>query len=112
MSPFLELWRLLDARQRRGFVLAQVLALVMAVFTLAGVAAVVPFFAVLADTQLISRNPVLAWLYRHLGFATPHDFIIALGVGLLVVVLLGNVINMVGAHVLNWFAYRVGQRFC
>jgi len=112
MSLFLELWRLLDARERRGFLLAQALALVMAVFTLAGVAAVVPFFAVLADSQLISRNPVLAWLYRHLGVATPHDFIIALGVGLLVVVLLGNVINMVGAHALNRFAYRVGHRLC
>jgi HlyD family secretion protein len=112
MSLFLELWQLLNARERRGFFLAQVLALVMAVFTLAGVAAVVPFFAVLAAPSLISHNLLLAWLYRHLGFANPHDFIAALGVGLLAVVLLGNAINMVGALVLNRFAYRVGHRFC
>jgi HlyD family secretion protein len=111
MSLFLDLWRLLDTRQRRGFVLAQVLALVMAVFTLAGVAAVVPFFAVLADRQLISRNPLLAGLYRHLGFATEQGFVIALGIGLLAVVLLGDAINMVGGVVLNRFAHRVGHRF-
>jgi len=112
MNLFLELWRLLDTGQRRGFVLAQALALVMAAFTLAGVAAVVPFFAVLTNRQLISRNPLLSWLYQHLGFTTQHDFVVALGLGLLAVVLLGNAINMVGSLVLNRFAYRVGHRFC
>ena len=112
MSLFLELWRLLDARQRRGFILAQALALLMAVFTLAGVAAVVPFFAVLADRGLIGRNPLLSWLYQHFGFASQHDFVVALGLALLVVVLLGDAINMVGSLVLNRFAYRVGHRFC
>src|SRR5215831_8226716 len=111
MSLFLELLHLLDARQRRGFVLAQALALLMAVFTLAGVAAVVPFFAVLADRQLISRNPLLSWLYQHLGFTTQHSFVVALGIGLLAIVLLGDVINMVGGLVLNRFAHRVGHRF-
>jgi ABC-type multidrug transport system fused ATPase/permease subunit len=112
MSLLLQLWRLLDSRQRRGFLLANVLALVMALFTLAGVASVVPFFAVLADRQLIGRNPVLSWLYQHLGFATHHSFVVALGIGLLGVVLLGNAINMVGSLLLNRFAYRVGHQFC
>src|SRR6516225_5639071 len=111
MNLFLQLWRLLDPRQRRGFLLAQILALVMAAFTLAGVTAVVPFFAVLADPQLIGRNPLLYRLYQHLGFTTQHDFVVALGLGLLVVVLLGNVMNMLGSLVLNRFAYRVGHRF-
>jgi ATP-binding cassette, subfamily B, bacterial PglK len=112
MSLLLQLWRLLDARQRRGFLLANVLALVMALFTLAGVAAVVPFFAVFADRQLIGRNPVLSWLYQHLGFATQHSFVVALGITLLGAVLLGNAINMVGSLLLNRFAYRVGHQFC
>lgn len=111
MRLFLELWRLLDSRQRRGFVLAQALALLMAAFTLAGVAAVVPFFGALADGQL-SHNAPLAWLYQRLGFTTRHDFLIALGVGLLVVVLVGDAINMVGSLLLHRFAHRVGQHFC
>jgi ABC-type multidrug transport system fused ATPase/permease subunit len=112
MTLFLELWRLLDTRQRRGFLLAQGLALLMAASTLAGVAAVLPFFTVLADRQLINRNPLLSWLYQHLGFATQHGFVIALGVGLLVLVLLGDAINMVGSLALNRFAYRIGHHFC
>ena len=111
MSPFLEFWRLLDTRQRRGFLLAQTLTLFMAVATLAGVAAVVPFFAVLGDPQSVSRNALLAWLYRHLGIATEHGFIVALCVGLLGVVLLGNAINMLGSLVLSRFAHRIGHHF-
>jgi ATP-binding cassette, subfamily B, bacterial PglK len=111
MSLLLQLWRLLDRRQRRGFLLANVLALVMALFTLAGVASVVPFFAVMADRQLIARNPLLSWLYQHLGFTTQHSFMVALGVTLLGAVLLGNAINLVGSLVLNRFAYRVGHQF-
>jgi HlyD family secretion protein len=111
MSLFLELWRLLNTRQRRGFLLAQALALVMAASTLAGVAGVLPFFAVLADRQLIQRNPWLSWLYQHLGFASQARFVVALSVGLLAVVLLGNAINMLGSLVLSRFAYRIGQDF-
>ncbi|MGN6454430.1 MAG: ABC transporter ATP-binding protein [Steroidobacteraceae bacterium] len=112
MSVFLELWRLLDARQRRGFVLAQGLALLMAVFTLAGVASVVPFFAVLGDRQLITRNPLLAWAYRHFEFTSERSFVIALGVAVLTIVVLGNVISVWGASALNRFAHRVGHQFC
>src|SRR5262245_39468713 len=112
MSLFLELWRLLDARQRRGFVLAQGLALLMAAFTLAGIAAVVPFFAVLGDRQLISRNPLLSWLYQHFGFASERSFVVALGLGVLTVVVLGNVISVLGSLALNRFAHRVGHHFC
>jgi ABC-type multidrug transport system fused ATPase/permease subunit len=112
MTFLSELWGLLDRRQRRGFLVAQTLALAMAVSTFAGVAAVVPFFAVLADRQLISRNALLSWLYLHLGFATQDGFIGALGIGLLGVVLLGNVITWVGSFELNRFAYRIGHHFC
>ena len=101
MNPYRELWALLDTRQRRRFLLTQALALLMAVCTLAGVAAMVPFFAVLADRALISRNPQLAWLDQHLGFATQQGFILALGVAVLLIVLLGNAINLLGTLALN-----------
>lgn len=112
MSVFLQLWQLLDARQRRGLVLAQTLALLMATFTFAGVAAVIPFFAVLGDRQLIARNALLSWLYQSLGFTNQGSFLVALGLGLLAAVLLGNLINLVGSLVLNRFAFRIGDHFC
>jgi ABC-type multidrug transport system fused ATPase/permease subunit len=112
MSLLLQLWRLLDARQRRGFLLANVLALVMAFFNLAGVAMIGPFLAVLAGGPRLGRNPLLSWLYRQLGFSDQHSLVVALGISLLVILLLGNAINMVGSLLLSRFAYRAGHQFC
>ena len=112
MTLLFDLWKLLDSRQRREFLLVQALALIMAFATLVGVAAVVPFFAVLGDRQLIARNALLSWLYQHLGFSTQSGFLAALGAALLFFVLLSSAVNLVGSLVTNQFAYRVGHRFC
>ncbi len=112
MSVLLELWRLLDARQKRGFCVAQILALAMAASTFAGIAAVVPFFAVLGDRRLIARSAPLSWLYQHLGFTDQGKFLAALGAGLVLAILLANAINLAGSLLLNRFAYRIGDHFC
>ena len=59
MSVLLTLWRLLDHRQRRQIVGLQLLSIVMALSTVGGIAAVLPFFAVLADPHAIERNALL-----------------------------------------------------
>jgi ABC-type bacteriocin/lantibiotic exporter with double-glycine peptidase domain len=111
MHLVLELWRLMNRRQRRGFVLLQAVALVMAVSTLIGIAAIVPFFAVLGDPQRIARSALLSWCYGSLGFASERAFLLALGVGSLAVILLANAINWLGTLAMNRFAYRIGDHF-
>src|SRR5262245_9838681 len=49
-------WQLLDTRQRWTFAVLQGLSVVMAFSTLVGLAAIVPFFAVLGDPDEISRR--------------------------------------------------------
>jgi ABC-type multidrug transport system fused ATPase/permease subunit len=112
MSIFLQLWRLLDARQRRRLLLVETLAFLMAASTFAGIAAVIPFFAVLGDRGLITRNALLSWLYNAFGFTSQASFLTALGMGLLAAVLLANLINVAGSLVMNRFAYRIGDHFC
>src|SRR3954470_18847633 len=63
-AMFAFLWRLLDARRRRQFAWLQLVSLLMACSTLGGVAAILPFFSVLADPGAIERHAVLGWLYR------------------------------------------------
>src|SRR5258708_242134 len=53
MTVFVNLWRLLDRRQRRRLVLLQVVSLLMAVSTVSGIAAVLPFFTVLTEPNSI-----------------------------------------------------------
>ncbi len=112
MSLVTDIWRLLDRRQRRELVLLHAATLVMAASTLAGIAAVVPFFAVLGDPASIDRKVTLSWLFRHFGFSDQRDFLIALGVSFLALVLLANAINLAGSIAMNRFAHRIGNHFC
>jgi HlyD family secretion protein len=111
MRTFLELWRLLDRQQRRRLVLLQLVSLVMAASTLVGIAAILPFFTVLADPESIGRSAALGAVYQHLGFASERSFMVALGFGFVAIVLLANVVNLLGSLAMSHFAFHVGDEF-
>jgi ABC-type multidrug transport system fused ATPase/permease subunit len=112
MRLLADIWGLLDRRQRRSLVLFQCLSLLMAVSTLAAVAAVAPFFSVLGDPTVISRSRALAALGRLVGAGGERDLLVVLGLLFLGFVLLANAINILGSLAMNRFAYRIGDYFC
>jgi ABC-type multidrug transport system fused ATPase/permease subunit len=109
MKVLFGIWKLLDARQRRRLVALQVLSLLMAFSTVGGIAAILPFFTVLADPGVIHRNETLQFLYSSAGFGDQRSFVVALGIAFAVVVLLANAINLLGSLAMNRFAYQVGN---
>ena len=111
MDVIVEIWKLLEARQRRRMLVLLGCAVPMGVATLVGIASAVPFFAMLGDTQLVHHNASLAALYRWLGFHDERRFIIALGTGFLALTLLANAINLLGTLVMNRFAHLIGCHF-
>jgi HlyD family secretion protein len=112
MRLFLDLWNLLNSRQRGSFLLLQAVALLMAVSTLTGMAAILPFFAALGDPGAIDRSAAMSWLYRHFGSGNPREFLIELGIAFAVLVLLANAINLAGSLAMHRFAHRIGNQFC
>lgn len=52
----------------------------MALFEVIGLAAIMPFLAVLADPEAVTRQPVLGWLYQAGGFTSRQAFISVLGI--------------------------------
>jgi ATP-binding cassette, subfamily B, bacterial PglK len=104
-------WRLLTPRQRRELLALQLVAFAMGVCTLGGIAAIIPFFAVLGDPENIGRYALLARLYAALGFADVRTFGIFLGCLFVAAVFLSNAINLFGTLAINRFALRVGHEF-
>lgn len=111
MKIVTRIWRLLDRAQRRQLVALQSLSVFMALSAVGGIAAVVPFFAVLADPSSIERNAVLRALYQHLHFANKGSFVVALGGAFIALVLLANAVNLFGMLALNRFALQLGDTF-
>lgn len=105
-------WRLLDRRQRMALLGLQLLAVLMAIATVTGIAAVLPFFAVLANPAAAQRNKVLRLLYAYLRShpAGPH-LALLLGAAFVALVVLANAINLGGTLLMNRFAFAVGDSF-
>ena len=68
MSLFADFWGILTPKQRRGILTMQIVSVAMAFSTVSGIAAIAPFFAVLAQPELIDHNALLHWAYAHCGF--------------------------------------------
>jgi ATP-binding cassette, subfamily B, bacterial PglK len=105
------IWHLLDRAQRRQLIALQLLSVLMALSAVGGIAAVVPFFAVLADPTSIERNIVLRTLYQHLHFATTSSFVTALGGAFAGLILLANILNLFGMLAINRFALKISDTF-
>ena len=111
MSALLQIWRLLSPAQRRHCVWLQAVAIAMALSTVVGLAAVMPFFAVLGDPTLIERDAALHWLQQRLGSVGEREFLVALGCGFIGLLLVGSIINLFGSLAMSRFAYRIGDCF-
>jgi ABC-type multidrug transport system fused ATPase/permease subunit len=83
----------------------------MALSTLVGIAAIMPFFAVLGDSQEIFRHDILARLYELGGFASSDGFVTALGFAFIALIVSANAVNMLGTAMMNRFAFRLGDAF-
>jgi ABC-type multidrug transport system fused ATPase/permease subunit len=111
MTVFVNLWRLLDRRQRRRLVVLQVVSLLMAVSTVSGIAAVLPFFTVLTEPNSINHHGILHFFFQYLGFNSERLFVIALGVAFSAAVILANAVNYAGAMAMYRFSFQVGDSF-
>ena len=86
----------------------QFVSLLMALSTVMGLAAVMPFFAVLADPTLIDSQPP-QWLWR---FAGHHEteFPASLAGGLHRAAAVSAILNLCGSFAMGRFAFAVGDR--
>ncbi len=108
MKIMTRIWRLLDRTQRRQFIAPAGALGGHGLVRGRWYAAVVPFFAVLADPDSIERNTVLRAVYRHLHFANEGSFVLALGGAFIALVLLANAVNLFGMLAINRFALQLG----
>ncbi|HEX6998507.1 MAG TPA: ABC transporter ATP-binding protein [Gammaproteobacteria bacterium] len=104
-------WAAFDAGQRRGCVAVLLLSMLAGGLTLAGVAGIAPFLAVLADPEAVGRNAVLARLQAALALESRDDFLLALGLGFVGMVVLANAANLLTVVAIGRFAQRAVASF-
>jgi ATP-binding cassette, subfamily B, bacterial PglK len=107
-------WRLLERRQKAQLLALQVVAVLMALGTVSGIAAILPFFTALADPASMGRSRLLSLLHQHLGLPLSGDGVrlaVVLGVAFIALVALANLVNIAGTLLMNRFAFDTGNAF-
>jgi ABC-type multidrug transport system fused ATPase/permease subunit len=109
------LWTLLDRGQRSRLLALQLLSVLMAVATVVGIAAILPFLTVLVDPAAVNRSALLRILFHRLGFEAARGggthFVLVLGAAFIALVTTANAINFGGSLLLSRFALKVGDSF-
>lgn len=103
LSPLKKAWSLLDESERRSAIRVLALMIVAAFSAAAMVGSVFPFLSVLADPEMIENVPAFRWMYNIGGFETRYSFLVALGLGAIIVIVLSNFILVLNAWSLNHY---------
>ncbi len=114
MTPILKLLSLLTPQERRRLIPLTAAVLLMSLLEVAGIGSFGPFMAVVADPSVIERQPFLTALYTAGGFTSARAFMIALGVGVVFMVVIATAFKMLTLYAIYRFVgnrrYHIGHR--
>lgn len=82
---------LLSKKEKRNFYIVLSGSFLMAIFQVLGVGSIMPFVSVASDPGIIFSNQYLNWAYTKFNFASEKQFLIALGITMLCLILMTNV---------------------
>lgn len=104
IETFRKLRDLLTPRERRGLYVLLGILMVGGLFETFGIASVLPFMAVLSQPQRIETQPKLHALYEALGFTSTNHFLIFLGIGSFLFVLVGVFTHIISLYAIARFS--------
>jgi ATP-binding cassette, subfamily B, bacterial PglK len=114
MNSARQVLALLTPRERKRGLLVLLIAVIIAAVDTAGVASIMPFLAVLGNPGLVESNSWLAALYGFGGFDSREEFLFALGLLALAVVVVAAFVRAAGQYVIFHFAnmrrYSISRR--
>ncbi|WP_417241145.1 ABC transporter ATP-binding protein [Celeribacter halophilus] len=98
-----KVWALLEPQERRNAFAVLALMIVGAFASAAMVGSVYPFLSVLSDPNRIHSVSALAWAYERGGFTSDYDFLVALGIVAICIILASNVFLILQTWVVTKF---------
>ena len=106
MKNFIDIFSVLIIKQeRKKLYLLLFGMLITAFFDILGVASIAPFMAVVIDPSIIHSNQYLTLLYSSFGSKSDQEFIVLLGIVVIVTLIIANTIS----GLMVWATIRFGQ---
>ncbi|MEP4704902.1 MAG: ABC transporter transmembrane domain-containing protein, partial [Hyphomicrobiales bacterium] len=103
-----DLYWLLTKKQRRKLIRLQILVVLMSFAEIAGVVAIGPFMALVGDMDQLKEGGFMAKIFEASTISDPRNFLLWLGVGVLLVLAASALISMFTIWRLSMYGARVG----
>lgn len=100
-----KLWGILTPQERRKAIIMLALITLMAMAETVGVISIMPFLAVLARTDVIFENSWLNWAYTTFNFTSSKDFMQALGMLSIAMVIGSSLFKTITLHIVSRFVF-------
>lgn len=100
---------LLNKQQRVQLILLLIFFMLSALVQIVGVASIGPFIAILSSPELIHKNSILNYFYLSFQFSSDKDFIIALAVASLLMIVCSNAVAVLTLWLLMRFSIVFGE---
>ena len=100
-----KVWAVFIPSERRRSIWMLILVILMAMAETAGVLSIMPFLSTLGRPEVIHENPVLNAAYERFNFQEPREFVLALGLASIALVLASSAFKTVTQHLLNRFVH-------
>ena len=110
MDLLRKLASLLNRRERWQLGALGVALLVRAVVAVVGVGSIAPFMSVVGDPSVVDSNVWLNLAYQGLGFESMTAFLVALGVGVVIILAVSNAISAVTVWAMLRFSWGMHHR--
>jgi ABC-type bacteriocin/lantibiotic exporter with double-glycine peptidase domain len=95
---------LFTKQERRRLNILYAGAVIVTAIQLVGVGTIGPFISVASDPDMIFRNEILNMVYNSFGFGNSTSFIVTLGVGVIIILILTNVAMFLYTYAINRFS--------
>ena len=97
-----KLFSLFTRNERRQLYWLVCAILLMGIIEITGVVSIMPFMAMVADPDIISKNRYFQLIYDNFGFTSPNQFLFFLGVVVLLILTLSNAFSAL----ITWLMLR------
>lgn len=90
-------------------VLLFIAILIMALLQVIGIASILPFMQIVAEPQAISQNEFLIWIQNQLGINGARSMLIATGLGVFVLIILGNSFSALTVWLQHKYSWEIAH---
>ena len=103
-----QLFSLLTPAQRKRFYLLQFLVILMAFMEILGVASIIPFMSLVGDMSQLKQDTIYAQAFQASRISSESEFVLLLGVGVVVMLFISGTISMFTTWRLAMFGTQIG----